>query len=90
MTTLQLRAELLNEINPIFDDDSLMREVIDFVRGLTLKKRKEKAVPIDIPHDSDEYILSGLSQSFKEFKEYKEGKRHFKTADEFLKELDEV
>ena len=42
MTTLQLRAELLNEINPIFDDDSLMREVIDFVRGLTLKKRKEK------------------------------------------------
>ena len=65
MTTLQLRAELLNEINPIFDDDSLMREVIDFVRGLTLKKRKEKAVPIDIPHDSDEYILSGISQSFK-------------------------
>lgn len=90
MTTLQLRAELLNEINPIFDDDSLMREVIDFVRGLTLKKRKEKAVPIDIPHDSDEYILSGISQSLKEFKEYKEGKRQFKTADEFLKELDEI
>ena len=89
MTTLQLRAELLNEINPIFDDDSLMREVIDFVRGLTLKKRKEKAVPIDIPHDSDEYILSGISQSFKEFKEYKEGKRQFKTADELLKECQE-
>lgn len=90
MTTLQLRAELLNEINPIFDDDSLMREVIDFVRGLTLKKRKENVETIDIQHDTDEYILSGLSQSLKEFKEYKEGKRQFKTADEFLKELDEV
>lgn len=67
-----------------------MREVNDFVRGLTLKKRKEKVETIDIQHDTDEYILSGLSQSFKEFKEYKEGKRQLKTADEFLKELDEV
>ena len=40
--------------------------------------------------NTDEEIENGLRQAFQEFKEYKEGKRTFKTADEFLKELEEV
>ena len=90
MTALQLRAELLQTLNPIFDDVSLMREVIDFVKKLSFKKRESIAKQVEFQYDTDEEIENGLRQAFQEFKEYKEGKRTFKTADEFLKELEEV
>ena len=88
MTAIEMRAELLREINPIFDDVSLMQEVISFVRGLTLKKRKANVAECTSESDTDEEIENNLRQAFKEFKEYKSGKRKFKTADEFLKELE--
>lgn len=88
MTAIEMRAELLREINPIFDDMSLMQEVISFVKGLTLKKRKAIAAECASECDTDEEIEDNLRQAFNEFKEYKSGKRKFKTADEFLKELE--
>jgi hypothetical protein len=44
----------------------------------------------ELEPDSDEYIIAGLREAFKEFKEYQEGKRKFKTIDELLKELEEL
>lgn len=88
MTAIEMRAELLREINPIFDDMSLMQEVISFVKGLTLKKRKAIAAECASVCDTDEEIENNLRQAFKEFKEYKAGNRKFKTSDEFLKELE--
>ena len=35
----------------------------------------------ELEPDSDEYIIAGLREAFKEFKEYQEGKRKFKTID---------
>ncbi len=34
MTTVQLRAELFREMNPLLDNETAMKKVLDFVRGL--------------------------------------------------------
>lgn len=99
MTAVELRGEFLQVLNPVFDDESLMRQVMDFIKTLPFKnKRSKKAKAVEAEHeaetatelepDSDEYIRAGLREAFKEFKEYQEGKRQFRTLDEVLKELD--
>ncbi|MBR4327791.1 MAG: hypothetical protein IKP73_19925 [Bacteroidales bacterium] len=101
MTAIELRGEFLQALNPVFDDESLMRQVMDFVKSLPFKKKrskKTKAVEIErenetateLEPDSDEYIRAGLREAFKEFKEYQEGKRQFKKLDDYLKELEEL
>ena len=91
----------MQALNPVFDDESLMRQVMDFVKSLPFKKKrskKTKAVEIErenetateLEPDSDEYIRAGLREAFKEFKEYQEGKRQFKKLDDYLKELEEL
>lgn len=99
MTAVELRGEFLQALNPVFDDESLMRQVMDYVKSLPFKKkRSKKTKAVEAEHeaeketepepDSDEYIRAGLREAFKEFKEYQEGKRQFRTLDEVLKELD--
>lgn len=101
MTAVELRGEFLQALNPVFDDESLMRQVMDYVKSLPFKKKrskKTKAVEIEREAeketepepDSDEYIRAGLREAFKEFKEYQEGKRQFKPLDQYLKELEEL
>ncbi|MBO7438985.1 MAG: hypothetical protein J6T96_16380 [Bacteroidales bacterium] len=101
MTAVELRGEFLQALNPVFDDESLMRQVMDFIKTLPFKKKrskKTKAVEIEKvadeetepEPDSDEYIRAGLREAFKEFKEYQEGKRQFKPLDQYLKELEEL
>ncbi|MBO7439159.1 MAG: hypothetical protein J6U21_05715 [Bacteroidales bacterium] len=81
---MELRAEVFQCINPLLDNDSLMRELLDFIKGLVSRENKTKVV--DAQHDSDEEIEAGLRQAFKELKDYKDGKITFQSADDFLKE----
>ena len=101
MTAMELRGEFLQALNPVFDDESLMRQVMDFIKTMPFKKkRSKKTKDIEIERDaeketklepdSDEYIRAGLRESFKEFKEHQEGKRQFKPLDQYLKELEEL
>ena len=101
MTAVELRGEFLQALNPVFDDESLMRQVMDFIKTLPFKKkRSKKTKAVEAEHeaeketelepDSDEYIRAGLREAFKEFKEYQEGKRQFKSLDQYLKELEEL
>ena len=89
MSTMELRAELFKNINPLLDSDSLMRELLDFIKTLVAKKNKAENVVADIQHDSDEQIEANLRQAFQELKDYKDGKVKFQSADEFLKEWED-
>ncbi len=84
MSTMELRAEFLQSINPLFESDRLMREALDFIKSLL--SREEKAQAADAQHDSDEKIEAGLRQAFKELKDYKDGKIKFQSAEDFLTE----
>ena len=81
---MELRAEVFQSINPLLDNDSLMRELLDFIKGLVSRENKTKVA--DAQHDSDEEIEAGLRQAFKELKDYKDGKIEFQSAEDFLTE----
>ncbi|MBR2201836.1 MAG: hypothetical protein IJ894_14075 [Bacteroidales bacterium] len=53
------------------------------LRGEFLQDEKET----ELEPDSDECIRAGLREAFKE---YQEGKRQFKSLDQYLKELEEL
>lgn len=86
MSTMELRAELFQNINPLLDDESLLREVLDFIKGLVSRK-KEAAPTVSVQHDSDEEIEAGLRQAFKELKSVKEGKLQTRDFFEVVNEL---
>lgn len=44
MTTMQLRAELFREMNPLLDSEAAMTKVIAFVRGLVIAQKKETEI----------------------------------------------
>ena len=83
---MELRAELFQNINPLLDDESLLREVLDFIKGLVSRK-KEAASTVSVQHDSDEEIEAGLRQAFKELKSVKEGKMQTRDFFEVVNEL---
>ena len=86
MSTMELRAELFQNINPLLDDESLLREALDFIKGLV--SRKKGATPtVSVQHDSDEEIEAGLRQAFKELKSVKEGKLQTRDFFEVVNEL---
>ena len=86
MSTMELRAELFQNINPLLDDESLLREALDFNKGLVSRK-KEAAPTVSVQHDSDEEIEAGLRQAFKELKSVKEGKLQTRDFFEVVNEL---
>jgi len=86
MSTMELRAELFQNINPLLDDESLLREALDFIKGLVSRK-KEAAPTVSVQHDSDEEIEAGLRQAFKELKSVKEGKLQTRDFFEVVNEL---
>lgn len=86
MSTMELRAELFQNINPLLDDESLLREVLDFIKGLVSRKKKA-ASTVSVQHDSDEEIEAGLRQAFKELKSVKEGKMQTRDFFEVVNEL---
>ena len=87
MSTMELRAELFQNINPLLDSDSLMQELLDFIKSLVAKKNKAENVIADIQHDSDEQIEDNLRQAFKELKAVKEGKMKTRDFFEVVNEL---
>ena len=87
MSTMELRAELFQNINPLLDSDSLMRELLDFVKVLVSREKKAGNVIADIQHDSDEQIEANLRQAFKELKAVKEGKMKTRDFFEVVNEL---
>lgn len=46
MTTIQLRAELFREMNPLLDNESAMTKVIAFVKSLVNAQKKDAGIPI--------------------------------------------
>lgn len=86
MSTMELRAELFQNINPLLDDESLLREALDFIKSLVSRK-KEAAPTVSVQHDSDEEIEAGLRQAFKELKSVKEGKLQTRDFFEVVNEL---
>ena len=44
MTTIQRRAELFREMNPLLDSDAAMKKVITFVRELVSAQQSEKSL----------------------------------------------
>ena len=84
---MELRAEVFQSINPLLDNDSLMRELLDFIKGLVSRENKTKHVDTDIQHDSDEYIEANLREAFKELKAIKEGKSKTRDFFEVVNEL---
>jgi len=83
---MELRAELFQNINPLLDDESLLREALDFIKGLVSRKKKA-ASTVSVQHDSDEEIEAGLRQAFKELKSVKEGKMQTRDFFEVVNEL---
>ncbi|MBQ3617080.1 MAG: hypothetical protein II939_02800 [Bacteroidales bacterium] len=83
---MKLRAELFQNINPLLDDESLLREALDFIKSLVSRK-KEAAPTVSVQHDSDEEIEAGLRQAFKELKSVKEGKLQTRDFFEVVNEL---
>ena len=83
---MELRAELFQNINPLLDDESLLREALDFIKCLVSRK-KEAAPTVSVQHDSDEEIEAGLRQAFKELKSVKEGKLQTRDFFEVVNEL---
>ena len=59
MSTMELRAEFLQSINPLFESDRLMREALDFIKSLL--SREQKAQAADVQRDSDEGIEAGTT-----------------------------
>lgn len=85
MTTMELRASLLKEASTFFDDDEMMRSAIKAlkrVRKAVSPERKKMPKP-----DSDEYILAGLKEAFKEWEEVKAGRGKLYSAEDVLAEL---
>ena len=54
MSRIELRGEFLQCINLLLDDDELMRELLDFIKGLASRENKTKVADADTQHDSNE------------------------------------
>ena len=42
MTTVQLRAELFREMNPLLDNETAMQKILVFVKSLVPAKKNER------------------------------------------------
>jgi hypothetical protein len=82
---MELRAEFLQSINPLFESDRLLSEAMYLIKGLLSREKKAQAVVAQ--NDSDEEIETGLRQAFKELKAVKEGKMETKDFFEVVNEL---
>jgi len=85
MSTMELRAEFLQSINPLFESDRLLSEAMYLIKGLLSREKKAQAVVAQ--NDSDEEIETGLRQAFKELKAVKEGKIETRDFFEVVNEL---
>ncbi|MBQ3655926.1 MAG: hypothetical protein II956_03635 [Bacteroidales bacterium] len=81
MTAIELRSELLYEISPLLDDESLMEKIINFVRDLKMSRQE------NITIKQQQFVKESLTRAFDELKQTERGEKRLKTADEFIKEL---
>ena len=44
MTAIELREELFREMNPLLDNDSAMKKILSYVKGLVVAENKKSAV----------------------------------------------
>lgn len=49
MTTLELRAELFREINPLLESEVLLQKILTFVKDLVRNQPEAKEPPSQIP-----------------------------------------
>ena len=44
MTAIELREELFREMNPLLDNDSAMKKILSYVKGLVVAENKKSTV----------------------------------------------
>ena len=81
MTAIQLRTELLSEISPMLDDESLMQKVLLYIKSLKASKQET------IAEQQQKMVKESLTRAFDELKQAQRGEKDLKTADEFIKEF---
>lgn len=84
MTTMELNATLLKELSSIASDESMVKDVISYIRRLRRNKKSDKTKEETI---SKEEILAGIDAGLKEVRLTMDGKLMPKSAREFLNEL---
>lgn len=94
MTTLQLRAELFKEINPLLESEVLLQKILTFVKDLVRNQPKADDKLIESTADDAKtakqkaYVKETLLSALDEVERAKRGEIKLKTMDEFLAELD--
>lgn len=84
--TLDTSAELFRQIGILADDDSSMKKLLTYAKKLVVKKAMTTAEESVM---TKEEILSDFAEACHELKLHKEGKKSFKTWEEFQHELQE-
>ena len=84
MTTIQLRAELFREMNPLLDSEAALKKMLAFVRTLGTKKDKTNDTKTA---RQQAYVKETLTRALNEVKEAQREGRKLQTVDEFIKEL---
>lgn len=84
--TLDTSAELFRQIGILADDDSSMKKLLTYAKKLVVKKAMTTAEESVM---TKEEILSDFAEACHELKLRKEGKKSFKTWEEFQHELQE-
>lgn len=65
MTTMELNATLLKELSSIVSDESMVKDVISYIRRLRRNKKSDKTEEETI---SKEEILAGIDAGLKDVK----------------------
>lgn len=82
MTTMELNAVLLRELSIIASDESLLEDVISYIRRL--RRNKKKAEKESQAYISKEELLAGIDAGLKDVKEGRT-----RPMEELLKELED-
>lgn len=92
MTTLELRAELFREINPLLESEVLLQKILTFVKDLVRNQPKADDKLIEPTADDAKtakqkaYVKETLLSALDEVERAKRGEIKLKTMDEFLAE----
>ena len=77
METMQLRAELFREMNPLLDSEVMLRKTIDFIRSLYAEEQTQ----------AKQQTLDKIDHSFGQLQQMQEGKLKGVKAEDLLNEL---
>ena len=77
METMQLRAELFREMNPLLDSEVMLRKTIDFIRSLYAAEQTQ----------AKQQTLDKIDHSFGQLRQMQDGQLKGIKAEDLLNEL---